>query len=235
MPWGTSLQSAPDLYSVAIDPYDHEHLLVGFHSGWLAQDGSGDDVAAGVGESLDGGATWQLKLPDPAIGANHNVLFLDDSDSWLVLGEIGDGTYRTVDAGASWVRVNQSALRTGGGQLSRATDGSYYHSGGFGIFRSTEGGESWTNVIEGQGPSTQGITGDGKRIYASDGAVIVGQLHGEPFTPFLSAPEVSGDTGWEVTGSQLFDNDANHMAADRKNHFVYASAWRVGLLRMYAP
>jgi photosystem II stability/assembly factor-like uncharacterized protein len=223
---------APNIYSIAIDPYDHEHVVCGFRQRWLAQDGSGDWVDAGVVESHDAGASWQLVNGIEGMGEGHTVLFLDDSDSWLVVPENGS-IHRTVDAGENWELVSTAAARPGGSQMYRSDDGTYYVSGAYSILRSTDGGASWINVVQDVGLSTQGLVGDGQRIFASDGASHPGQIHGAPFPPFWSAAENPGDEGWGVWNDQLFDNGANRLAADRTHHAIYASSWRVGVLRMF--
>jgi photosystem II stability/assembly factor-like uncharacterized protein len=224
--------SAPNIYSIAIDPFDHQHIICGFRERWLVPDGSGDAVDAGVVESTDGGASWQLKDGRDGMGEGHTVFFLDDGDSWLVVPEHGT-IHRSVDAGQSWEQVSTYESRAGGSQMHRSNDGTYYLSASFAILRSTDGGATWTNVVEGRGLSTQGLVGDGQRIFASDGASFQGQLYGAPYPPFWAAPESPGDEGWSVLSDQLYDNGANRMAVDRTHGFIYASSWGVGVLRMF--
>ena len=46
-----------DVYSIAIDPSNHSHLLAAFHYYWYS------NQASGVIESTDGGTTWTIHPP----------------------------------------------------------------------------------------------------------------------------------------------------------------------------
>lgn len=214
--------SSPDVYDIAIDPSQHLHLIASFHGAWQ---GSND---AGILESLDGGATWILHSPAPGMGTNHVVAFLDSSARWLLVSET-EGTWITADSGASFQKRSTNHHVVGGGQVYRSADGTFYHSGAFGVFRSANLGQDWETI---PGENTQGLVGDGARLFASNGVASTGLFYGEVYNPMTSAPESPGNAGWATWGSEAFDNGANRLAIDPSRHLLYASSYRVGLQRV---
>lgn len=213
--------SSPDLLSIAIDPDDSNHLVVSFHGSWK---GSND---AGFVVSNDGGATWELRPPPPGIGINHAVGFVGASSRWIAVSD-STGAWLTTDGGTTFTKVDDDYHASGSTQIYRSADGTYYHGGTKGVARSPDG-LTWS-VVPGGG-NVQGIVGDGARLYTSDAVAVMGQFYGAPYLPYRAAPETPGDTGFAVWGAQMFDNGANQLAVDRQHHWIYASAWRVGLLR----
>ncbi|MFO0615687.1 MAG: hypothetical protein U0414_24040 [Polyangiaceae bacterium] len=214
--------SSPDIFDIAIDPAQHLHLIASFHGAWK---GSSD---GGILESSDGGATWSLHAPAPGMGTNHVLAFLDSSTRWLLVNET-DGAWITVDGGATFVKRSSNHHVVGGGQVYRSADGTFYHTGAFGLFRSTNLGQDWLTIPSG---NTQGLVGDGATLFASDGVAWIGQFYGDVYNPMTSAPESPGDSGWAPWGSQTFDNGANRLAIDPGRHLLYASSYRVGLQRV---
>jgi hypothetical protein len=106
-----------DVYDVAVDPTDFNHILLSFHSGWNSGGG-------GVAESKDGGATWiGHKGPDGMGSAGMSVAFLynpalkiGNSNTWLV-GTQGGGYWRTADGGTTWTKVSDKCIMHGGGTI----------------------------------------------------------------------------------------------------------------------
>ena len=93
-----------DLYSIAADPSDFNHLLVSFHSPWDWKAG-----ACGVLETKDGGNSWAAHNPpaESAHGYGMAIFFLydpashlGDSKTWLFTA-LGGGFFRTTDAGTT--------------------------------------------------------------------------------------------------------------------------------------
>jgi photosystem II stability/assembly factor-like uncharacterized protein len=210
-----------DLYDVAVDPTDFEHLLVSSHSPWSWDE---PNIPAGVLESKDGGDTWIVHPGEPTWSQGHAINFLyepelgiGDADTWL-LGTQGDGMWRTTDAGGSWTKVTDTAIQHGGGTIYYTGGGVLYASGAPTLLRSTDNGESWTPV----GPSGNGFTavhGDGEQLYT---AMIYGPA------PFSVSPEDDGVT-WTPHGEQQFDEGPFEMAFDPVHRILYSASWNDGV------
>ena len=220
LPVALTQATSADVYSVAIDPADRQHLLLGFHSGWAG----GSD--GGVLESRDGGASWVTHGPRPGWGAGNYALFITSS-TWL-LGTQGNGFWRTTDSGTTWTQVSTVAMQHGATQLYRAATGTLYVGALHTLLRSTDGGASWTAV----GPNTpdgyNAVIGDGTTLYAqpaNTGASSSG-LH-----PYYVSAETDG-TVWTAQNGQTFTDGPMSLAVDRQNGIVYSSNWDAGVWRL---
>lgn len=136
------LPDTPDYHSLLVSPTDSERLLLGTH--------------AGIFESTDGGKTWAssaLRGQDamnlvPSGGdvvwtAGHNVLA------------------RSTDGGATWSDVQPDGLPSldvhGFAQVPADPDRLYAAVAGEGLYRSTNGGESFELVSTEVGPAVFGL------------------------------------------------------------------------------
>jgi hypothetical protein len=211
----------PDIYAIDIDPADHNHLIATFHDApWK---GYSD---AGLIETMDGGATWTLHQPAAGMGSSQYAFFLGDSATWIIVGSApASGTWRRTSAG-TFQRVSDNYNVGGGCQIYRARN-AFYHTGDFGVFRSTDNGATWTNVASIIGRNTMGLVGDGVHIYASDALV-----ESSPFNPTLFAPENPGDTGWAVYGDQQLASGGRWLSADVQGHIIYSANMRSGVFRL---
>ncbi|GAA4787661.1 VPS10 domain-containing protein [Lysobacter hankyongensis] len=149
-------------------------------------------ASGGVWKSTDGGTTYRPKFdkqPVQSIGAialNPN----DQNDVWVGTGEawtrnsvsIGDGVYRSTDGGESWKHVGlpQSERivelsvdpRNGETVLACVTGKLWSDSAERGVYRTTDGGKTWAQVLKGGNLSTGcgGMSVDAKNpdvVYAS--------------------------------------------------------------------
>lgn len=209
-----------DVYDIAVDPTDFDHVLVSSHSPW-----STPTDAAGVLESKDGGETWTVHLPEPSWGAGHSIAFLyeptlglGDAQTWL-LGSQGDGYWRTTDAGETWDRVSASAIVHGGGETYYSHTGVLYASSEDGVLRSVDNGASFE--IAGSGLGNTGIIGDGRRLYTAPAYAFGDQ-------PFVTSPEDDGLT-WTPGSQTIPDAGPFEMAFDRANGIIYAAMWFQGV------
>jgi photosystem II stability/assembly factor-like uncharacterized protein len=164
--------SAMSIGSVALDPNDPEIVYVGTGE----PNGGGGSVTYGgdgIYKSTNGGATWdnigleatryigRVKV-DPS---NSNRVFVAALGSLFSSGP-DRGIYRSTDAGSTWEHVLASTDSTGGIDLAiHPTDSNriyacmwerirrphYLNYGGAssGIFRSTDGGDSWHELTNG--------------------------------------------------------------------------------------
>lgn len=210
-----------DIYSIAIDPADHQHLLLGSHSNWGSN-------SSGVLESKDGGRSWIIHPGQSSWGTGHYVFFID-STTWL-LGTQENGFWRTTDSGGSWTKVSNEHLQHGGGQLYRAANGVLYTGALQTLLRSVDNGASWTPV----GPATQdgynGIVGDGTRLYAQRANTGFATT---PEAPYVTSLETDGLMWTPYNGgAQVFADGPINMVYDPVNRVIYSSNWRAGVWRL---
>jgi hypothetical protein len=216
--WASQPMFVDDVYDVAVDPANFDHLLVTSHSPW-----DWGDVAAGAGvmESVDGGKSWIAHENAGNWGQGHGIWFLDDASTWL-LGTQDAGYWLTQDAGASWTQVTDVNMAHGGGQVYTTKDGVLYSSSQSGTLRSEDGGASWETV--GIANFTTGIFGDGTLLYTAQGYAGAGEA-------FSTSPESDGKS-WTPYNDQVFANGPDEMAFDSVNGILYSSNWGDGLLAL---
>jgi hypothetical protein len=210
-----------DLYSVAIEPGNFDHVLVSFHSPW-----SGGSNNAGILESTDGGTSWKAVNPPEASAGGYGMavfflyfpqLNLGDKNTWLFTAQQG-GFFRTTDAGSTWSLVYDKQMTHGGNQIYCSKTGVLYSGGYQYPARSTNNGASWTQITKGLDYSWyMGVCGDGQFIYIGNS--------GEN-RPFFVSPESDG-TQWSVYrgGAQTFSSDPFEMGYDPVNGIMYSSNW----------
>ena len=116
------------------------------------------DAARGLGiwKSTDGGNSWS-QLPSTNNGSFSYIqkLLFDDAGR-LLAGTMDSGLLRTADGGDSWQKLLGSNFNGGYSErvadIEMATDGTLYISFGIyssdGIYQSTDGGETWVDLIE---------------------------------------------------------------------------------------
>jgi MYXO-CTERM domain-containing protein len=209
-----------DIYDVAADPTDFNHVLLSFHSAWNWQSAQyGTD--AGVMESKDGGTTWIVHPPKTGWGAGHAIKFLyepslgiGNSNTWL-LGTQGDGFWRTTDAGATWTKVSDNNITHGGGTIYYARNKMLYASGR--TMRSSDNGATWSPVGS---DSTWCVYGDGTTLYT-------GKSFGAN-QPYSISLESDGAT-WKDFNTQKFSDGPYEMAYDAVNGIMYSSNWSSGV------
>lgn len=124
-------------------------------------------VAGGVWKTTDGGATW-LPLTDQtaisSVGAiavapsNHSVIYVGSGEA-APRGDMtyGDGVYKSVDGGKTWSNIGLRDSRQIGALIVDPDNADIVLVAAFGhafgpnkergVFRTTDGGKSWTKVL----------------------------------------------------------------------------------------
>jgi hypothetical protein len=160
-----------DFYQVCILPDDPpNHILITYHYGTTG--------AQALGESTDGGATWEVH--NVPFGDSHYVYAIDAKTWVLIAGWGGPGIYRTTTAGrvngviseSAWTQVSTFTHEHGSFTpwLDTKTNELYFPGGGVfpiqGIQRSGDGGATWTSVFS--NAPTGWVVGTQKWLYASE-------------------------------------------------------------------
>lgn len=226
------LQLPAELYSIAVDPYDDDHLISGLHE------------ADGIVESFDGGATWELLAGTdfPQGGRSWYPFFLDDGDaattreSWFAIAQDGGSATITRDGGATWTvpagieglqhpHGNAQIFQQGDAIFAAGTSGP-----GGGVYRSLDAGLSFERVAEGD----KGIAwGSDDNVYAMWGWACASCDLGAGFT----TAALPGDT-WtnpEVPPGLIIG--ANHIAvtSDGTHDVFVGTMWAEGIWRYVEP
>jgi hypothetical protein len=215
-----------DVYHVAPDPADFNHVLVTFHSGWHGCDDYGfGHCNAGIIESKDGGYTWVAKNPMAGWAGygGWDVWFLSnpekgvgDSNTWLFGNQDHGGYWRTTDAGETWTQATTASMAHGGAQLFYAANGDLYTGAWPYPIRSSDNGKSWTKLEKAPYDVYFSVVGDGDTLFTApgDGGNFVTSKDGNTWTQF---------------NDQKFSQGPFEMAVDHTNHIIYASMWGAGV------
>ena len=246
-----------DPRSLAVDPRDHRHVLVG---------GRG----IGILESRDGGATWtrRLRLPNDWVG---NIAFARSDPrqvyAWVYTTATEQATLiRSSDGGKAWKAQAGSGRQglTAFAVHPKRADTVYVSyegvtQGGGGVATSSDGGRSWRyRSIPGEFPGSLAIApSDPDTIYVTAGSGLARSVDGGDSWLLLPAPEFypstvvvdpersetvyvgTGDHGvlrstdggatWQPFGARLPRQDAQALAFDPTGNWLYAGTSDAGL------
>jgi hypothetical protein len=211
--------------AISMDPTDHRHLVVGFHTNCEAP-----YAPTCVAETKDGGASWSVhKTPAPnwEEGAGPWVI---GPNTWVYGGE---QLYYTQDGGTSWRQVTASGTwGFSGGEVAthpipRGKDGTYYLTSSQGVVRSKDG-QSWTLI-----PSLQhrvvGFALAGGKLFASD------QWSKSYFVASEDAPDAWSPLPPPSDAELPADQGAPYIDYDPVHRVVYTSNFAGGTWRTVAP
>ncbi|HWB82237.1 MAG TPA: hypothetical protein VG755_45045 [Nannocystaceae bacterium] len=150
---------------IAIDPADHQHVLLTFHESCLPP-----HTSTCIAESFDAGASWVLHDGEPEWNGNEGqvIFFLDGPGIWL-WGSQTNGFWRSGDSGASWEAIEgMTTSHLQGSQLLHSPAGTWLVAGADAIWRSADGtADSWSPIAD-TGPILGGLISDGTSLYASN-------------------------------------------------------------------
>ena len=137
----------------------------------------------GLWKTVDGGVVWTPvsdSVPVSSIGAvavaqsNPNIVYFGTGDVSMVGGSVnmGDGVYKSTDAGKTWQHIGLDETEHIGGLwidprnpdivVVAALGRTYSRNNQRGIFKTTDGGKTWRNVLH-----KDDITGAVDLVFAS--------------------------------------------------------------------
>ena len=164
-------QAVAAIGALAIAPSDPKQVWAGTGEAWVIRDS--DVMGDGVYKSTDAGATWKhMGLPETGrIGrivvhpTNPNIVFV------CAIGRVTGpqqerGVFKTTDGGTTWKRVlfvspdagcsglsmdakDPNVLFAGTWQVVMHTWGEFSGGPGSGVYKSTDGGETWKRIESG--------------------------------------------------------------------------------------
>jgi len=151
------LQSFPVIYAIAIDPINPNNIYIATRG--VAVDSLNGPFRGIIYKSTNQGNTWTQSRP--ASGTNsdfaYDLAILPNSPNRIYAAYHQDGIWRSSDAGASWEHKTNTASPIGRAiEVVPNTQTVYYGAwttSGVdtrgGIFKSTDGGENWTQKSTG--------------------------------------------------------------------------------------
>ena len=207
---------------VAIDPADHQHVLLTFHEACLAP-----HPATCVAETKNGGTTWRLIDGDPSWNGNEGqvIFFLDGSGTWL-WGSQTNGFWRSGDSGSSWERIQgMTTSHLQGSELLRTKAGTFFVAGADGIWTSPDGTASTWTLVPDTGPIVGGLVSDGTTMFAST------CYFGDFCNPrYLRSSETDG-RAWTALTSPMMTQGGT-MGYDKAHRLLYSSNLDAGMWRV---
>lgn len=231
---GASFETIPaelpaELYSIVVDPYDDAHLVSGLHE------------ADGIVESVDGGTTWQIVdgAGFPAGGKSWYPFFLDTGDAtttrdtWFAIAQDGGSATITRDGGATWtIPSGIDGLKHPHGNAQIFQQGDAIFAGGVegpdggGVYRSTDFGETFTRVLEG---NVGVVWGSPSHVYSMWGWACSGCDLGASF----STAALPGDDWSMPPVPEALIIGANHIAvtSDGTHQIFVGTMWSSGVWR----
>ncbi|MFO8086852.1 MAG: PKD domain-containing protein, partial [Bacteroidales bacterium] len=173
---------------------------------------AGDAPGLGVMKSTDGGQSWNII--NSGMG-NETVgdMLMHPTNSNIILAATSDGLYRTTNGGASWSRTSNSTdhfkdleFKPNDPNTVYAAGQDYYGNSYF--FKSTNNGQSWSNItsgLPGSGRYVIGVSADSANyvyVVAGDQNGLVGCYRsinsGSSFSTQSTSPNI---LGYSTTGS----------------------------------
>jgi hypothetical protein len=125
--------------ALAFDPANRSIVYCGTGEGnwwsWLGQ---------GLLRSTDGGASWTSRCTAPFVGQGFYDLVVDPTNSSRLIAGTNWGVYVSTDAGLTWTRARSQTCWSV--SVGRGTTNEWLAACADGLFRSTNGGSTWTAV-----------------------------------------------------------------------------------------
>ncbi|HEX2874405.1 MAG TPA: hypothetical protein VHP33_24290 [Polyangiaceae bacterium] len=211
---------------VAIDPFDHLHVLLTFHEPCLAPH---PDTC--IVETNDGGSTWRILDGEPSWNGSEGqvIFFMESSDAWL-WGSQNSGFWRSEDAGKSWTEIkDMTTSHLQSSQLLRTKAGAFYMAAADGIWTSSDGKVPNWKLIPDTGPIVGGLVSDGTNMYAST-------CYFPDFCDdarYLTSPETDGQTWTEMKHPKM--SQGGNLGIDKAHKLLFSSNLDAGLWRVVVP
>lgn len=193
--------------SIAVDPEDPSTFYLGHGTG-------------GLWKTTNAGTTFSPLMKDERVFSIGAVAVApsDPRVVWVGTGEatdrnsagFGDGVFRSTDGGATWTRAGLTASRSIGrirvhpkdpNVAFAAASGDLWTKGGErGLFRTTDGGKSWTKVLSAAAPDDADTGCVDVALSPADPNVVYAALYARRRTPWSFTYGASLTGGRDVGG-----------------------------------
>ncbi len=204
---GTVSVTSGRVNSIAIDPRDNNVVYIGAAEG-------------GVWKTTDGGLNWTPLTDSQASLANGSIALDPRNPDTVYVGTgeenfNGDGYYgagilKSIDAGKTWTNILGPFLRDriGSMAVSPSIDGLVLCAAQSGIWRSADGGATWSRVLVGVGTALVFDPRDGNSVFAAlgntGGSALNGVYHsGDGGLTWLALPGLGSPTVANIGRIQL--------------------------------
>jgi hypothetical protein len=207
---------------IAIDPWDHQHILLTFHEPCQPP-----HPGTCIVESKNGGSTWRIIDGEPGWEGNEGqvIFFLTDSKTWL-WGSQTSGFFRSGDSGETWQAIpGMTTSHLQSSELIRTKNGTFFIAGADGIWRSPDGAASTWKLVPDTGPIVGGLVTDGTNMYAS---TCYFPDFCEP--RYLKSPEGDGQKWTQMPSPKM--TMGGTMGYDAGHHLLYSSNLAAGMWRV---
>ncbi len=214
-------------------------------------------VGGGVWKTPDGGTTWQVltdDMPNLAVqslamaASNHDVMYAGTGESYFNIDTMnGNGILKTTDRGATWTQLTSTLDDPRFNNVSRiivsptdpdlvlasATTGRYKQSlsASSSIFRSTDGGTTWTEVHNEPANEVQQIIADPTDFniqYACVRGVGILKSIDAGLTWTASSNGITDLSGRFEMAISPVNHDYVFAAAEGANHAMLWASWDGG-------
>jgi photosystem II stability/assembly factor-like uncharacterized protein len=185
------------------------------------------DSGVGIFKTTDAGATWVRKFPSSA----NDVLWLNNSTA---IATVGVSIYRTTDEGETWNAIS-NGISTGLGDMSLVDANTIVGVSPAGdIWRSSDGGFSWTRIVQGLGELPANWTVS-FLDNLTGGVVGYGGLNYKTTDGGLTWRMLNNGIGAEVLDLEMF-NDTTGIALARNSYLLRTTnsgaRWEVSHLQV---
>lgn len=205
--------SAQNVYALAVSPHDPSRIVAATNDGGLLV-------------SPDRGTAWQTMGTGFSSRSSRQIAFHPDDPSTIYVGSFdGGGLNVSRDGGATWTsrRVGSPASYVWSTTVDRTTGDVFAGTVGEGLWRSTNGGDSFTRLAETLITDVRTIASDGARLLAGGRAGVHRSTDGGLTWTLALAAAVSNLTVDPRDASRVYASTQNGVYRSRDGGATFSA------------